>query len=88
MVQKDPSLVTEEYGIGPSKRSVVPLPMYMEPVGVKEEASSTYNLFEPANGAGFPAYNLLETLEKEVFNFETEVDAVLSEINATTFIEI
>lgn len=29
----------------------------------------------------------LESLEKEVFDFEAEVDAVLSEINAVTFIE-
>lgn len=31
---------------------------------------------------------LIETLEKEVSNFEVEVDAVLSEINAITVIEI
>lgn len=30
----------------------------------------------------------MDSLEKEISDFETEVDAVLSEVNATTFIEI
>ena len=43
------------------------------------------NQFELVDPLGIEA--LLNNMEDKIMAFETEVDAVLSEINATTFIE-
>lgn len=45
--------------------------------------ANEFNLFDPLKVS-----ETVENIEKEVSEFEAEVDAVLSEINATTFIEI
>ena len=45
--------------------------------------NNTFELIDPMN-----CDKLIETLQNEVDEFETEVDAVLSEINAVTLIEI
>jgi hypothetical protein len=45
--------------------------------------ANEFHLFDPLK-----ATEKIETIEKEVAEFEAEVDAVLSEINAITFIEV
>jgi hypothetical protein len=45
--------------------------------------ANTWHLFDPLE-----VLNKIEAMEKEVSEFEMEIDAALSEINATTFIEI
>jgi hypothetical protein len=45
--------------------------------------SNEFHLFDPLKIA-----EKIELLEKEIGDFEAEVDAVLSEINAITFIEV
>jgi hypothetical protein len=45
--------------------------------------ANEFHLFDPLKVA-----EKVEAMEKEVGNFEMEVDAVLSEINAVTFIEV
>lgn len=45
--------------------------------------ANEFHLFDPLK-----VQEKIEALEKEVGNFEMEVDAVLSEINAVTFIEV
>lgn len=45
--------------------------------------ANTFHLFDPLKVVA-----KLEAMEKEVSDFQSEVDATLSEINATTFIEI
>jgi hypothetical protein len=45
--------------------------------------SNEWHLSDPLN-----IVDKIDALEKEVSEFETEVDATLSEINAITFIEI
>lgn len=46
-------------------------------------AANTWYLFDPLS-----IIEKLDVMEKEISDFETEIDAVLSEINATTFIVI
>ena len=45
--------------------------------------ANEFHLFDPLKVA-----EKVESMEKEVADFEMEVDAVLSEINAVTFIEV
>lgn len=55
----------------------------MDAVRVPYMAANEFLLFDPLE-----SMKLVETTEKEVMDFEVEVDAVLSEVNAITFIEV
>lgn len=58
-------------------------PSNMEAVKKPFMEMHQFGIYDPIN-----TEEKIKTLEKSVLNFETEVDAVLSEINAVTFIEI
>lgn len=70
-----------EYTFG--KENVKADPKDLESVRKPYMEANQLHLFDPLKIA-----DKVEVMEKEVFEFEAEVDAVLSEINAVTFIEI